>query len=101
MFLLLCLPQLRIGRSEGVRAQGRDDCRARPFRYRLGVLWVNGYANGHSMFLLLPQLFDWLLFFLSGCGADFKFFAHVGLLDLTSGSRLDQLPSRGRVDQPF
>jgi hypothetical protein len=29
----------------------------------LGVLWLNGNANGHSMFLLLPQLLDWILFF--------------------------------------
>jgi hypothetical protein len=29
----------------------------------LGVLWLNGNANGHSTFLLLPQLLDWFLFF--------------------------------------
>ncbi len=29
----------------------------------LGVLWLNGNANGHSIFLLLPQLLDWFLFF--------------------------------------
>jgi hypothetical protein len=29
----------------------------------LGMLWLNGNANGHSIFLLLPQLLDWSLFF--------------------------------------
>ena len=29
----------------------------------LGVLWLNGNANGHTIFLLLPQLLDWFLFF--------------------------------------
>ena len=29
----------------------------------LGVLWLNGNANGHSTFLLLPQVLNWLLFF--------------------------------------
>ena len=29
----------------------------------LGVLWLNGNANGHSIFLLLPQLLNWFLFF--------------------------------------
>jgi hypothetical protein len=29
----------------------------------LGVLWLNGNAEGHSIFLLLPQLLDWFLFF--------------------------------------
>ena len=29
----------------------------------LGVLWLNGNADGHSIFLLLPQLLDWFLFF--------------------------------------
>jgi hypothetical protein len=27
------------------------------------VLWTNGNANGHEIFLLLPQLLDWLLFY--------------------------------------
>ncbi len=27
----------------------------------LGVLWLNGNANGHSIFLLLPQLLNWAL----------------------------------------
>lgn len=29
----------------------------------LSVLWLNGNAQGHTIFLLVPQLFDWLLFF--------------------------------------
>jgi len=28
----------------------------------LGVLWLNGNANGHSIFLLLPQLLTRALF---------------------------------------
>jgi hypothetical protein len=29
----------------------------------LAVLWLNGNANGHTTFLWVPQLFNWLLFF--------------------------------------
>ena len=64
MFLLLCVPQLQdwqIRRCEGDKAVGI----AEPglLGTVLGVLWLNGNANGHSIFLLLPQLLDWLLFF--------------------------------------
>jgi hypothetical protein len=64
MFLLLCLPQLQdwqIKRSEGDKATRTAELGL--FGTVLGVLWLNGNANGHSMFLLLPQLLDWFLFF--------------------------------------
>lgn len=65
MFLLLCVPQLQdwhIQQREGGRPQ-----RASLYCMVLGVLWLNGNANGHSAFLLLPQLLDWSLFaYLSG-----------------------------------
>ena len=62
MFLLLCLPQLQdwlIQRNTGRPSYAELGL----FATVLGVLWLNGNADGHSMFLLLPQLFDWGLFF--------------------------------------
>jgi hypothetical protein len=64
MFLLLCVPQLQdwqIRRSEGDKMAGIAELGL--FGTVLGVLWLNGNANGHSTFLLLPQLLDWFLFF--------------------------------------
>jgi hypothetical protein len=64
MFLLLCVPQLQdwqIRRCEGDKAVGIAELVL--FGTVLGVLWLNGNANGHSIFLLLPQLLDWFLFF--------------------------------------
>jgi hypothetical protein len=64
MFLLLCMPQLQdwqIRRDEGDTAVGIAELGL--FGTVLGVLWLNGNANGHSIFLLLPQLLDWFLFF--------------------------------------
>lgn len=64
MFLLLCLPQLQDWQTrkfEGDKAVGAAELGL--FGTVLGVLWLNGNANGHSIFLLLPQLLDWLLFF--------------------------------------
>ena len=64
MFLLLCLPQLQdwqIRRREGDKSGGITELGL--FGTVLGVLWLNGNANGHSIFLLLPQLLDWFLFF--------------------------------------
>jgi hypothetical protein len=65
MFLLLCVPQLldwltiqkcRADRSASITELGLLGA-------VLGALWLNGNANGHSTFLLLPQLLDWFLFF--------------------------------------
>jgi hypothetical protein len=65
MFLLLCVPQLldwQIHKYEGDKVGGIAELGL--LVTVLGVLWVNGNANGHSIFLLLPQLLDWFLFFL-------------------------------------
>jgi hypothetical protein len=64
MFLLLCVPQLldwQIRKREGDKTVGIAELGL--FGTVLGVLWLNGNANGHSIFLLLPQLLDWFLFF--------------------------------------
>lgn len=64
MFLLLCVPQLQdwlIQRASNRRTTGWAEVGL--FGMVLGVLWLNGNANGHSTFLLLPQLLNWLLFF--------------------------------------
>jgi hypothetical protein len=64
MFLLLCVPQLQdwqIRRCDGDKAAGIAELGL--FGTVFGVLWLNGNANGHSIFLLLPQLIDWFLFF--------------------------------------
>jgi hypothetical protein len=64
MFLLLCLPQLQdwqIRRCEGDKTARAAELAL--FGTVLGVLWLNGNASGHSIFLLLPQLLDWFLFF--------------------------------------
>jgi hypothetical protein len=64
MFLLLCLPQLQdwqIGKHEQDKAIGMAELIL--YGSVLGVLWLNGNPEGHSIFLLLPQLLDWFLFF--------------------------------------
>lgn len=64
MFLLLCVPQLQdwqIQKCEGDKTGGIVELGL--FATVLGVLWLNGNSNGHSIFLLLPQLLDWFLFF--------------------------------------
>jgi hypothetical protein len=64
MFLLLCIPQLQdwqIRRCEGDKTIGIAELGL--FGTVFGVLWLNGNPNGHSIFLLLPQLLDWFLFF--------------------------------------
>ena len=64
MFLLLCIPQLldwEARRRNADAVAGMTELGL--FGVVLGVLWLNGNANGHSTFLLLPQLLDWLLFF--------------------------------------
>jgi hypothetical protein len=64
IFLLLCVPQLLDWQAR--RCEGDRTARIAEqglFSTVLGVLWLNGNANGHSIFLLLPQLLDWFLFF--------------------------------------
>ena len=64
MFLLLCLPQLQdwlIQRASDRKTAGYAE--AGLLGVVLGVLWLNGNANGHTTFLLLPQFLNWLLFF--------------------------------------
>jgi hypothetical protein len=64
MFLLLCVPQLQdwqIRRREDDKAAGITELGL--FGIVLGVLWLNGNANGHSIFLIFPQLLNWFLFF--------------------------------------
>ena len=55
------LQDWQIRRCEGDRTGGFAELGL--FGTILGVLWLNGNANGHSIFLLLPQLLDWFLFF--------------------------------------
>jgi Glycosyltransferase family 87 len=64
MFLLLCVPQLQdwqTRRRQDNEAAGIAELGL--FGAVLGVLWLNGNANGHSIFLIVPQLLNWLLFF--------------------------------------
>jgi hypothetical protein len=64
MFLLLCVPQLQDWRSQKSGSEQRSAAVERGlFVAVLSVLWLNGNANGHTSFLLLPQIADWLLFF--------------------------------------
>jgi len=65
MFLLLCVPQLLDWQVVRKRDAGNAAAIAELglFGTVLGALWLNGNANGHSAFLLLPQLFNWFLFF--------------------------------------
>jgi hypothetical protein len=64
MFLLLCVPQLldwQIRKYQGDNRIGIAELGL--FGLVMGALWLNGNANGHSIFLLLPQLHNWFLFF--------------------------------------
>jgi hypothetical protein len=65
MFLLLCIPQLldwqAFRRRDADKPAGTAELGL--LGTVLGALWLNGNANGHSTFLLLPQLLDWFLFF--------------------------------------
>ena len=63
-FLLLCVPQLLDWQVQSrERHSRRNFAELGLFATILGVLWLNGNANGHSTFLVLPQLLDWFLFF--------------------------------------
>ena len=100
MFLLLCVPQLldwRIRSREDDQPVGyRDLCL---FGTVFGVLWLNGNANGHSTFLLLPQLLNWLLFFFLAAILMSNFLRTA--IGATFARRLPALPQRKALfDQP-
>ena len=66
MFLLLCIPQLQdwqTRRCNGHQATGNAELGL--YAIVVGVLWLNGNSNGHSVsaFLVLPQMLNWILFF--------------------------------------
>jgi hypothetical protein len=64
MFLLLCLPQLLDWQGQKLHSTQRSlTSETGLLAILLSALWLNGNANGHTTFLLLPQLIDWLLFF--------------------------------------
>lgn len=64
MFLLLCVPQLQDWQTRNYQdGTSAGTAELSLFGAVVGVLWLNGNANGHSIFLLLPQLLDWILFF--------------------------------------
>ena len=59
-FLLLCFPQLLDwSRQASDESSKLSSCL---LVLILAVLWLNGLADGHTTFLILPQLFDWILF---------------------------------------
>jgi hypothetical protein len=64
MFLLLCVPQLLDWMSQKSYDKERTSSIETWLLVTvLAVLWLNGNANGHTTFLWVPQLFNWLLFF--------------------------------------
>jgi hypothetical protein len=63
MFLLLCLPQLLDWESCRRTGSPIPTIEHTLLLTVISVLWLNGNANGHSTFLFLPQVIDWLLFF--------------------------------------
>ena len=62
MFLLLCLPQLQDW-QRGSLGDAERKIEVGLLATVLASLWLNGHSDGHSTFLLVPQLIDWLLFF--------------------------------------
>ena len=62
MFLLLCVPQLLDWQLDRSRAGVVQRPKTGLGYMVLGVLWLNGSSDGHSLFLLLPQVLDWSLF---------------------------------------
>jgi len=61
IFLLLCVPQLL-----DWLLRNTDEFRileAGLLTTVILVLWANGNSNGHTSFLLFPQVLNWILFF--------------------------------------
>ena len=64
VFLLLCVPQLQDLASERFDNNARTATIGRVLQIAiLLALWSNGNSNGHSTFMLVPQLLDWSIFF--------------------------------------
>jgi Glycosyltransferase family 87 len=64
MFLLLCLPQLLDWGRGKLVDDNRTVTSARALLATiLFALWMNGNSNGHSTFMFVPQLANWLIFF--------------------------------------
>src|SRR5262245_22317376 len=43
----------------------------------LGVLWLNGNSNGHTSFLLFPQVLNWTLFFFLAAVLTYNLLHHL------------------------
>lgn len=101
MFLLLCIPQLldwQIQQRENNKVAGIAEVGL--FVTVLGVLWLNGNANGHSIFLVLPQLLNWFLFFCLGTVIMLNFLrTSTGLV--RSGLDQDRRSKTGGADLGF
>ena len=66
MFLLLCIPQLQDWQTRCCNGhQSTGNAELGLYAVVVGVLWLNGNSNGHSVsaFLVLPQMLNWILFF--------------------------------------
>jgi len=63
MFLLLCLPQLLDWRHNRPTDYIATTLEQLLLISLLSALWLNGNADGHTAFLLLPQMINWFLFF--------------------------------------
>jgi len=74
MFLLLCLPQLQDWSAPAHASNRLTAMIARGILILiLSALWLNGSANGHSTFMLVPQLLDWLIFLVLATTLFFNF----------------------------
>lgn len=67
MFLLLCVPQLLDWCTQNGPARPVRLPELGLFGTVIAALWLNGDPNGHTTFLLLPQLLDWALFYWLSC----------------------------------
>ncbi|HEY2828106.1 MAG TPA: glycosyltransferase family 87 protein [Pirellulales bacterium] len=64
MFLLLCLPQLQDWAITNFANDNRTVTIARVLLVAILLAsWLGGNSNGHSTFIFVPQLANWLIFF--------------------------------------
>jgi uncharacterized membrane protein len=76
MFLLLCIPQLldwlmrKSQKASWIPEAGL-------LMTVLGVLWLNGNSNGHTSFLLFPQVLNWTLFFFLAAVLTYNLLHHL------------------------